>query len=601
MKRLGRALLLVAAVAIVAVLGISTAANAAERIDSFDAQAVVTPTGDLDINETITWDFDGEPKKHGIFRFVPRLHHWTLDRQPGWEPWQKFDRVTPIRFLGATSPTGANADQHTERKGDNEVLRLGNKDKTVSGRQTYGIHYTIGRAVVNGELRYAITGRGWTVSTGTISAHISAPIAPGRTPRCEVDGVASPVCVVHVHGDTVDVTTSSLGSEVIIPLDATRVTSPAPVFEQRQTFRRGFDWTNGQPFVAAALAALSALALTILGRRGRDRLYGSGAVFDTSGAPERPRGLGERPAEPVEFAPPEGVAPGMIGSIRKGSTDHVALSSTLVDLAVRGHVRIEAVDTDGRGKKNPDHVLSIPPVDSKRKGELRGYERKLIDTLFAGTDRVTLSELKKNRNLYKNLDVVKDQIQNEVVSAGYWVKRPDRVRGKWIIIGVLVLILGIVATIVLAATTSLGLLGIPIAVLGIGLVVLSPIMPVRTAAGSRVNARLNGFEKLFDAGEGERIAFTEKQDIFSEYLPYAMAFGNVKQWVKRCASLGRMPDTSGWYTSPYGVGFDADRFNAAMNDFEKSLSGAMAAAAASPSSSSGGGGSSSGGGGGGSW
>lgn len=569
-------------------------ASASERLDGLDAVAVVQPNGDLAITETITWDFDGEAKKHGIFRFVPRLHRWTLDRKPGWADWQQFDRVTPVAFSDASSPTGANAERHVETKGDNEVLRLGNKNVLVSGVQKYQLHYMVGRAVVNDTLRYAISGKGWTVTNGAITARITAPVAAGAVPTCVVGSVPAPRCDVRVDGDNVFVTAYDLASEVVVPLDVSRVTAPAPVFEEHQTFRRAFDWTNGQPIGAVVLAALSGAALWVVGRRGRDLYAAGGGVIGGDGATERPRSLTERLASPVEFAPPEGVLPGMVGAIRGGKVDHVALSSTLVDLAVRGHVGIEAL-SDGR---SPDHALVAKDAG---KGDLRAYESTLLSTLMGGSSRVLISELKANKTIHAPLATVRSGILDEVVKAGYWVKRPDRVKGKWVALGILAAILGGFITIVLAASSNKALLGLPFVMFGLGLIALAPTMPVRTAAGSRLKARLDGFEKLFDAGEGERIAITEKAEVFSQYLPFAMAFGNVKQWVKRFSAIGHVPDTSSWYVYPYGVGFD--HFSSALDGFDRSLSSAMAAASASPSSSSGGGGggSSSGGGGGGSW
>ncbi len=587
---------------VVASLSLAPAAHAWEQIDSFDADATVLPNGDLDVTETIVWNFSGTSDKHGIFRFVPKTHLWTLDRQPGWASWEKFDRVTPVSFLDVSSPTGANVERNVESKGNNEVLRLGNKKVNVSGVQTYKIHWRLTRAVVRDELRYDVTGPGWTVNMASIHARIHAPIASGAQPRCEYAGAPDESCQLTVDGDTIDVTASRVGDEVVIPLDSARVTSPEIVFEPHQDLRRGFDWTNGQPVMAGVMAAIGAGGLVLIGRRGRDRLYGSGAAFDGAGAPERKRALTEKLAAPVEFAPPEGVAPGMIGSIRHGSVDQVGLSATVVDLAVRGHLHIEAIDEDGKGKKPDDHAITLPPPDKPRKGELREYERTLITTLLGGSSRVTLSELKKDKTLYKGLATVRESIQTDVVAAGYWDGRPDRVKAKWGVLGAVVAVLGIVATISLAAATDKGMLGLPIVLFGIGIMALAPTMPVRTAAGSRVRARLDGFEKLFDAGEGERIAFTEKQDVFSQYLPYAMAFGNVKQWVNRFSSMGQVPDTT-WYSAPYGYGFDPGRFGSAMEGFDRSLSSAMSAASQSPSSSGGGGGggSSSGGGGGGSW
>ena len=587
--------------ALAAIVVIAPVANAWEQIDSFDAEATLLANGDLDVTETIVWNFAGTSDKHGIFRYVPRSHPWTLDRQPGWASWEKFDRVTPVSFLEVSSPTGANVERKVEQKGGNEVLRLGNKDVNVSGVQTYKLHWRIARAAVRGELRYSLTGPGWTVDMASIRARIHAPVASGAKPRCEYGGAPDETCRLSIQGDTINVVASRIGDEVVIPLDPARVTSPDIVFEPHQSLRRGFDWTNGQPVMATVMAAFGAGGLALIGRRGRDRLYGSGAAFDGQGAPERKRGLTEKLAAPVEFAPPEGVAPGMIGSIRHGSVDHVGLSATVVDLAVRGHLQIEAINGDGKAKKPDDHALSLSPETRPGKGELRAYEQMLLTTLFGGSSRVTLSELKDNKTLYKGLATVRENIQTEVVSAGYWDGRPDRVKAKWAGLGVVVAILGVVATASLAAATDKGILGLPIVLFGFGIMARAPTMPVRTAAGSRVRARLDGFEQLFDAGEGERIAFTEKQDVFSQYLPYAMAFGNVKQWVKRFANLGQLPDTT-WYSAPYGTGFDAGRFGSALEGFDRSLSSAMSAASQNPSSSGGGGGgSSSGGGGGGSW
>ena len=183
LKHIARLGALITLLATMLVLATTSSAQAEEQIDSFNAEVVVRPNGDLDVRETIAWDFGGASNKHGIFRFVPRLHLWTLDQRPGWKSWQKFYRLTPITFLDASSPTGANTDQFVERKGSNEVLRLGRKNREVFGLQTYNIHYVVGRAVVNNELRYAVTGRGWVVSARSIRAHISVAIAARGRPR----------------------------------------------------------------------------------------------------------------------------------------------------------------------------------------------------------------------------------------------------------------------------------------------------------------------------------------------------------------------------------------------------------------------------------
>ncbi len=125
--------------------------------------------------------------------------------------------------------------------------------------------------------------------------------------------------------------------------------------------------------------------------------------------------------------------------------------------------------------------------------------------------------------------------------------------------------------------------------------------PARTAKGSGVLRRVNGFRRFIEESEKDRAQFAEKKNLFSEYLPYAVVFGATEKWARTFAGLdGEPPDTSSWYRS--STPFEYMAFSSAIHGFTVTTSGTLTSTPPSTSGSSGfssGGGFSGGGGGGG--
>ena len=68
--------------------------------------------------------------------------------------------------------------------------------------------------------------------------------------------------------------------------------------------------------------------------------------------------------------------------------------------------------------------------------------------------------------------------------------------------------------------------------------------PARTAKGSAVLRRVDGFRRFIEESEKERAQFAEKKNLFSEYLPYAIVFGATEKWARAFEGLdGEPPDT----------------------------------------------------------
>jgi len=124
----------------------------------------------------------------------------------------------------------------------------------------------------------------------------------------------------------------------------------------------------------------------------------------------------------------------------------------------------------------------------------------------------------------------------------------------------------------------------------------------RTHAGAEMLWELNGFKLYLGKTDKYRMEFYEKANIFEKYLPYAIAFGLTKQWLKRMHDVyqARGQNMTVW---PWYVG-SAHSLNS-FNDFTDSIDSMIGSfsntvgSSPSSSSSSGGGGFSGGGGGGG--
>jgi uncharacterized membrane protein YgcG len=600
-----------------------TVTDPSERLERLQIVAVVTAEGSLHVTERITWNF-GYGRKHGIFRYVPFRRLVDADAPGIPNPKRTYKRVTKIRWRDVTSSSGAPTSANVSEKDDISVLRIGDANRFISGRHTYDITYDIERAVVGGLLQYTAVGEGWAVPVDNVSIKLRVPIKPGAKPVC-LRSNSSATCEASVTvgggeggGSVVEVNTTGIGIEIEVPV-ADSIKSPTPQYELIRTFADGFA-TSGASGAVNGLAGIAAVVGAVLaGRKGRDRTFANGGILGAPGDAERPLRMRERIASPVEFEPPEGIRPGLIEPARTGVSSQRCISSMVVDLAARKVLQIEPIN-DGQ-----DHALHYVGTNPE---SLTTNEQQLLGALFRGQNdgTVTTNELSTRIDLAGEMAAIRNSLVHEAVEKGWWLSNPVNVRRKWRFIGFASVVLGLVLAFFLMAATGLGFVGLALSLFGVGVMGVAQLMPVRTATGSRIAARLKGFELLFDAGEGDRLKLAEKQNLFAEYLPYAMAFGNVDKWVKTFAKMGvenpsvpyygpmglRGGYGAGYYPGAFGHGGGFDR---AMSDFDRSLNRSIEAGAAaerarqaaesrSNSSSSGGsfgGGGSSGGGGGGSW
>src|SRR5690606_13055767 len=155
-----------------------------------------------------------------------------------------------------------------------------------------------------------------------------------------------------------------------------------------------FIWRNAAwlgPLALAVPVAYGALRV----RRGRD-LHFVGltpGVLPAPGSTPDVERLRAEPAVAVRFTPPDRLRPGEVGALDEKRPTARHISATLVDLAVRGHLRIHEVDGVRAFGKPDDWLLVATPQEASDR-PLRDYEHRLLVALFNGRRQVRLSELR---------------------------------------------------------------------------------------------------------------------------------------------------------------------------------------------------------------
>ncbi len=596
------ALLALLALLVVVVPGGAPAAAQAgrERITAYHVEIQVEAAGTMLVTETIDYDFASN-RRHGIFRDIPvRLDYDS-----------RYERVFPLDVLSVDGSEGTPDEYEQDSAGNATRLKIGDPDRTITGAHRYTITYRV-KAALNGfpdhdELYWNAVGTEWSVPIETVTVRVTTP-ADITDVACFGGGSGSRLACSKADrtGRVAAFSQGGLdaneGLTVVVGFAKGAVPPPRPVLDERWSLTRAFSATPATVSASLALLVVAVLGICRLAwRTGRDRRYvGSpvDAAFATSGQEETvrpsfgPFGAGETP---VEYVPPDGLRPGQVGTLVDEAANTLDVTATIVDLAVRGYLRIDEIPKKGFFGK-PDWTLT----ELRDGADLRAYERSLLDGLFKDGAEVTLASL---RNTFATrLGQVQDALYDDALAEGWFVGRPDKIRLRWRIIAGIALVLALILLVVLAAATHAALVAVPLVIGAVMLAVSAKRMPRRTAKGTGVLRRVEGFRRFIDESERDRARFAEQQHLFSEYLPYAIVFGATEKWARAFAGLdGELPEP-GWYGG-HGA-FTAAGFSHSIDGFAVTTAGTITSTPAGSGSSgfsggfSGGGG---GGGGGGSW
>jgi len=549
----------------------SAAAQRSLAIERFDATIRVESSGAIRVTESIVARFTGS--WNGIYRTIPVKYrtaqglNWTLG----------LDLEGAADGAGRPLRVEASRERHYVKykiwvpDAENITRTVILRYRATNGLRFFDEH---------DELYWNVTGDEWDVPIGAAAARIELP--PGTAGIRAIAfngayGATAQDATVETSGTTVRIAMPHAlgyreGLTAVVGWNKGVVVEPAAA--ARAAGAVGSNWPLAIPIPVLLVA------FAIWRRRGQD--------------PRR------RPIT-VQYEPPQGLTPAEAGTLLDNSADLRDITATLVDLAVRGHLRIEEQDErklfgliGGR-----EYMLRRldPPAGT---ADLAPHERRVLDGIFSGrSGLVELSQLEDE--FYTELPAIRRSIFDRLLGHRFYHARPDHVRTRWVMGGI---VLGVLVAAVGGAMADRFLLTpVPFVVAGVlvALIVMGfgVVMPARTDAGARALEQVLGFEEFLRRVEAEHLkrVIIGRPELFDRYLSYAMAFGVEKKWARAFEGIYTQPPT--WYVGPSMTNFNVSRFSSSLADLSSTAGSTMTSTPRSSGGSGFSGGSSGGGGGGG--
>jgi len=608
------------------------AARADERILRYVSDVAVQTDSSLDVTETIDVRAENVRINHGIFRDFPTRYRG------------RNGAMVRVGFqLEGATLDGQPVPAGTESVANGVRIKIGDPETVVSPQEhRYVLHYRttrqIGRFADYDELYWNVTGNGWIFPIDQAEARITLPQAAAFGQRAVYTGpqgaTGQQARVVEERPGTIRFqTTGPLGAfeGLTVAVAWRKGIIPEPTTASR---RKWWLADNGPPMVGVlALFGLLGFFWTAWKRVGRD----------------------PRPGTVVPlFSPADDLSPAAMRYIWKMGTDNRAFAATLVDLGVKGHVRL--IEEEGgwfsSDKTRIDRLASDRPLSTE--------EEALLRELAGSGESIVMEQ--KNHDKFSSAhnalnDALKSQFEEKMFHRNWgWAGAGVLlfVAALWLVAMAVALASGTGSGFVavsLGATLTAGLLmllakgvagvgnclvfllalvlfaialftGLPalgaVAATGWFWPFLPPLLALPlvfsafwwiaapTKEGRAVLDRIAGFRQYLSIAERERLdrmtAPEDTPEIFERYLPYAIALGVENRWADRfrgvlAAAQAQGQQGFGWYSGSGNPWNDTGSF---VVDVGSTLASTISSASTAPGSSSGsGGGGSSGGGGGG--
>jgi uncharacterized membrane protein YgcG len=609
-------------------------ALAQERITSFVSDVIVQTNGDLDVTETISIQAEGNQFRRGIFRDFPTSYR----NRDGTLVKVGFD-VISVTHNGKSEP------YKVEGYANGVRTRIGSADVFIPrGPHTYTIRYRTTRQVgffeKFDELYWNATGNGWNFYIDSAEARITLPQGAiiGQnalyTGPQGANGKDARV-VEQTQNRIVWRTTRRLPPENGLTVAVSwqkGIVAPPTGAQAASYFLQ-----DNLPILAALIGIIGVgfYYLSTWARVGRDPPEGTIIPL---------------------FAPPNEMSPAAVRYVDQLSFDNRAFTAAIVDLGVKGHIKLDETPTftqltsrTGGQTLSPGEEMmrihlfsggnSIALTQANHKvvgGAKTALEGKLSELyngkLFANNygwsflgfflALIAIAVILFAIGSTKSGDEVAAGIMGILIPGGLLLVACGVMMGGftshkrwnlWIIVGSILWLLivggGLAFIWALGGGLNLNLLIPALASYLIFSVALFSFYWLKAPSreGQKIRDQINGFREYLGVAEEDRLNFAhppkKTPELFEKFLPYAIALDVENEWGKKFAGVLAAAAAAGatgyaWYHGSRDWSRDPAGFS---NHLGGTVAAAISSASTAPGSSSGssGGGSSGGGGGGG--
>lgn len=473
------------------------------QIDSFTSDIIINNDTSLDVTESIAVNFDTE--KHGIYRDIPV--HYT----------DRFGQPYNLRLQVMSVRDGHNADYSYEllHEGDMLRIKIGDPDFTVTGQQTYVIHYTVTRAytlqTVNGAQQVEFP---WNI-TGTWPVSMTQAQAIFHLPKTSNIQDIPTICFTGPQGSTATDCTITRGKDTItvtaktgVPYSTQLTASlqiPASVMRLPSNLELTM-WFLADNYMLVVAAGFFML-ITFLWIR-----YGKELPMDSI----VPR-----------WEIPEDIDPFSAEVLYHEGIQNKSMAAGIIYLATRGYCTIEA--------RSPKYILH-------KKKESEGLSpsfKKLFNALFISGNNVSTDDLKNK--FYVHIAGIKNATFEGIMAKKWFFSDPPTVKVLYILGGLVPLVISIIVS--LGTDQDWGTLAC--FMVSIYWIILSLQMPKKTQEGRKRQAELLGLREYIGRAEKLRLEMKNPpghtRNEFDRLLPYAMIFDIENTWANQFSDILKQP------------------------------------------------------------
>jgi uncharacterized membrane protein YgcG len=556
-------------IALFLLLSLPLTGSASERILSFHSEIRVLTSGMIEVTETIKVQAEGRRIKRGIYRDFPTEYEDKLGNE-------YIIAFEPLAVLRNDRPEAF----HTQPVRHGVRTYFGRANHFIEhGEHTYTFRYRASRMLgffeEHDELYWNVTGFDWAFpidkATATVVLEFDAPLsgiteqaytgpfgATGRDYRSRIDSARRVYFEANSPLSPVNGLTIVVGwpkGFVVEPTGADRI---------------GWLLKDNKNLLAAVIGYLLLLAyyIPIWRKHGKDPEEG---VIVT------------------RYEPPDGFSPASLRYIRQMYYDNKVMTAAVVNLAVKGYLKIKHRDGDHWLIKRSSDVLRPP---------LAAGEQELYAGLFKGGHKIELDN-ENHGVLGKAREAHRKSLQQDYKQHYFKTNIVLNVPAVVIVIGSMLIALNIGR-----GPTPFVIASIVLSFLTMGFFAF--IMTRPTTRGRKLLDEMLGFKDFLEIAEKDELNLRNPPEktpqLFETLLPYALALGVDQQWSERFASvLAAIRDKNGREYQPswYSGSWNSSNLTKTTNTLSSSLGSAISSSVSPPGSSSGGGGGGSSGGGGG--
>jgi len=492
------------------------------RIADFHSTISIGQDGTALVQEHITFSFIGSFQ--GIYRDIPVEY-----------PGPKGTNYTLfLKVLSVTDQNGNKLRYEEHRKGPNVELKIyvpGAEDTTKTVDISYESPDAVRYFPDHDEFYWNVTGNDWPVPIDHASALVAFPPNAAGSLRAQA---FTGVYGSHDQEATSEIKGSDVSFETTNPLPmrggfTIDVYIPKGILKEPGTLTKIGWFLRSNSIIFLPIFAF-AVMFPLWWYRGKDPNPGMSVA-------------------PM-YEPPKGMTPAETGTLVDDSVDPRDITSTVVDLAVRGYLKIEETQDRHLIFSHKDYIFHLVKPRDQWTG-LAPHELVLLNHMFDTGDDRTLSSLKNQ--FYTAIPPIKADIIGSLKNKGMYTIDPDSSTG-YILVGAILVALPFVLLQVTGVVDFFLEPVMPIVSIAIAALIVflfGRAMTAKSLLGQRTKVEILGFQEFMNRVDADRLK-RMPPDTFEKFLPYAMALGVEHHWAQAFKDIVRDPPS--WYVSPVGYG-----------------------------------------------